>query len=195
MPDVVLTFCGMEEIEQFADPLPELVAVSFSGFSQQRLEFCKSHLDWVQVRRVRRQEQQPGPGIADGGLDISVLVARQIVHDDEIAGLQLGDEKLPYILGEDDAVHRSVYHQRCNDPGGAEPRSEGCRLPVAIRGKALDPLSARPAAMAPDHVGGGACLIYEDQPAPRKAVLDAPPLRPLARNVRAFLLGCEQAFF
>jgi hypothetical protein len=49
--------------------------------------------------------------------------------------------------------------------------------------------------MAPDHVGGGACLVDEDQAAPRKAVLDAPPLRPLARNVRPFLLGCEQAFF
>jgi hypothetical protein len=66
---------------------------------------------------------------------------------------------------------------------------------VAIRGKALDPLSARPAAVAPDHVGGGACLVDEDQAAARKAVLDTPPLRPLAGDVRAFLLGCEQAFF
>jgi hypothetical protein len=49
--------------------------------------------------------------------------------------------------------------------------------------------------MAPDHVGGGACLVDEDQAAPRKAVLDAPPLRAPACDVRTFLLGCEQAFF
>lgn len=190
-----MTFARVEVIEQFADTLPKRVAVSFGGFSQQRLELGKSHFDWVQIRRVWRQEQKPGPGFADGSLDFGILMARQIIQDDEVAGLQLGDEKLPDILGEDDAVHRPIYNQRSDDPGGAQSCGEGRRLPVAIRRKALDPLSAGPAAMAANHVGGGACLINEDQAAARKAVLDAPPLRPLAGNVRALLLSREQTFF
>ena len=65
---------------------------------------------------VGRQEEQPGPGGADCATDGLAFVASQIVHNDDVAGRQGGDEELLDIGGEALAVDGAV-----DDAGGVDP--------------------------------------------------------------------------
>lgn len=60
------------------------------GFAQQRLKLGEHLLDRVEVGRVRRQEEEPRTGSADGAANGLALVAAEVVDPDDIAGLSVG---------------------------------------------------------------------------------------------------------
>src|SRR3954453_17477811 len=87
----------------------------------------------------------------------------QIVHDDDIAGLQHGDELLLDIGAEALAVDRSVEDARRCEPIAAQCAEEGQRAPVAVRSQSAQPLALRPPTAQRSHVGLDPGLIDEDQ--------------------------------
>ena len=80
------------------------------------LELGEELLDRVKVRAVGRQEQKMGARGPDGGAGGLVLVAAEVVQDDDIARLQGRDEDGLDVAAEDGAVDRPV-----DDPGGTDP--------------------------------------------------------------------------
>src|SRR5512134_540766 len=52
------------------------------------LELGEGHFDWVQVRAVWRQEEEPGAALPEDGLGLFAFMRREVVEDDGVAGLQ-----------------------------------------------------------------------------------------------------------
>ena len=50
--------------------------------------------DWVEVWRIWRQALQPSTGSPDCSSDSSCFVAPQVIHDDDVARLEHGEQLL-----------------------------------------------------------------------------------------------------
>lgn len=168
---------------------------SFSGLTHEVLELCKNLFDGVQVRRVGREEQQPGSNAADGLTDSRAFVTAQIVHDDDVAGREGRDKELLDIVDEALPVDRLVEDAWGVDPVAPESREERHRAPVAIRHFGVKPLAARRPAPEGSHVGLGPCFVDEDEAPGIKPTLIFLPLRPPPGDLWAQLLCGKNAFF
>ena len=69
------------------DGSPEGIDGSCADAPEMGLELGKSHFDRVEVRTVRRQEQEPGSALLEDRLGLCALVAGQVVEDHHVAGL------------------------------------------------------------------------------------------------------------
>lgn len=123
------------------------------------------------------------------------FVAAEIVHDDDIAGLQRRYQDLLDIGQELLAVDRSVEDAWRLDPIAAQAGQEGLCPPPAV-GRPADqaPATARPAAQR-RHIRLGPGFIDEDKPAginPRLVLL---PLPASPGDVRTILFAGERGFF
>lgn len=119
----------------------------------------------------------------------------EIVHDDDIAGLEGGDENFIDIEPEAFAVNRPVDEPRRVDTVMAQCRQEGHGLPVAVRHVGLKPLAAWRPSPERRHVGLGPSLIDEDHAGGVDPVLIRRPLGSPARHVGAILLAGDQRLF
>ena len=95
------------------------------------LEFGEGLLDRIEIGRVRRQIEQVGVCRHYGLANAGDLVAGQVVHDDDIAGLEAGGEDLLGIGLESGAVHRSVQHHGGAQAAQAQASDEGGGLPMS----------------------------------------------------------------
>ena len=99
---------------------------ALGGYAQVRLQLGKSLLDGVEVGAVRREVAQGRARRLDQLAHDRTLVAGQVAHHDDVAGVEFGDEHLAYIGDEDVAVDRAVEHHgnaalgRDTKPGGEE---------------------------------------------------------------------------
>ena len=153
-----------EAVEECSDAAPCIFGGALSGAPEHELKLGKDLLDWVQVGGVGRQEEQLCACCPDGFPDADALVTAQIVHDDDIARREGGNEELLDPGGKALCVDGTIEHARGIDPIGAKGRDKGQRRPFAKWRPADEPGSAL--APPPDrrHVGLGPCLIDEDQP-------------------------------
>lgn len=158
-------------------------------------ELSEGLLDRVEVWRVWRQIEQLGSGRLDGFAHALHLVAGEIIHDDDVAGVKRRNETLLDPSPEDCTVHRLVDDEGSSDGIAAQPRHEGRRLPVAVGHAADQPVSAQTASIEPGHVGGRACLIDEYELAGIKRRLLPPPRFPRGRHIGPFLFGGVHGFF
>lgn len=165
------------------------------GVSHPVLDLGEGLLNRVEVWGVRRQEPEPGAGRPDHCADGSRLVGTEIVHDDNVAGLERRHELLLDISPEALAVDRSVEDAWGRKFVAAQRPDEGQRAPVAVRSKAAQTLALRSPAVVRRHVGLDPCLINEDQSGRVKARLKGTPTSSPAGNVGAGLLKGEQCFF
>ena len=88
MDEEVGAFVRLEEVEQFADALPQSIDRALLSFAQVSFEFGNGLLDRVEVGGIGRQVSQLGAGRLDDLAHRTALVRRQIVHHDDIAGRQ-----------------------------------------------------------------------------------------------------------
>src|SRR5215471_9705592 len=95
-------------------------------------------------------------------------MARQVVHDDDVARLKVLGPELTHILGEDGAVHRGIDHQGSDDAAACQACEEGRGLPMSVGCVALYPLSARTASITAHHIGCSSGLIDEDETLQRR---------------------------
>lgn len=61
------------------------------------------------------------------------LMALQVVHDDDVAGREVGHEDLVDVGLEGVAVDRAVEHEGSDHPGQAQARDKGRGFPMAVR--------------------------------------------------------------
>ena len=174
---------------------PGVLDGSLLGLSHPVLDLCESLFDRVEVRRVGRQEPEPGPGGPDHLPHGGRLVGSEVVHDDDIAGLEHGHELLLDIGAEALAVDRPVEHARRGEPVEAQRAQEGQRAPVAVRGEAAQALASRPPAPQRRHIGLDPGFVDEDQLARIEIGLNGVPALSPTGDVGARLLKREQCFF
>jgi len=168
---------------------------SLGGFAHEMFELGKDLFDRVEVWAVGRQEQQPGSDTADGLAYGGPFMAAQIVHDDDIARRQRGDQALLDIIGEDLAVDRLVEHARRIDPVASQCCEECHRAPMPVRHLGMEPLPPRRPSSQRSHVRLGPSFIDEDEPGRIKPALILLPLLAPTRDPWPQLLGWKNAFF
>lgn len=90
------------------------------------------------------------------------LMAQQIVHYDDVAGLQFGHKNLGHVSLEPIAVDRAIQYHWRDHAGHAQSGDQRGGLAVLVgEPSAVARLSAAP--MASGHVGGGPGFINEGQ--------------------------------
>ena len=151
--DIVCAFGWLEAGQQLSDALPETVNGSLFCLSQKQFELGKDLLDGVQVRRVCGQEEQVCTCGPDHTPDLVALMACEVVHDNDIAGLERGDQNLFDIGLEAHSVDRAIKNKRCGDSVAAKGCQEGRCLPVAIGQFGQEGLAPGAPAMGSGHVG------------------------------------------
>ena len=112
----------------------------FGGLAEQVLELGEDLFDRVEVGAVGRQEQEACADAADSRTHSGLLVARQVVHDDDVTWRERGYEALLDVIGEALAVDWLVEHAGRVDPVAAKCCKEGHRPPVAIGHLGVQPL-------------------------------------------------------
>ena len=133
------------------------------------------------------------------GLDRSAhdvrLVGGQIVHHDDVAGLERGSQHLLDPRQECRPVHGTIEHHRRCHAAKPEAADERRRLPMAVRdrGQAAG-ATLRPTA-EPGHLGRRAGLIDEDETLRIKLGLRGAPGSSLRGYVRALLFAGVRRFF
>lgn len=182
-------------IEELADPPPCCLDGPFFGLSQERFELGEDLLDGVEVGGVWWQEKEVRAGVSDGLANRLSLVAAKVVHDDDVAGAQSGDQHLAHIGGEPFRVDRPVEHEGGVYAVVAQRGDEGHRTPVAVGGLGEQGLSPRAPATGPDHIGLGPGLIDEDQPGGINLALMPLPPGAAAGDIRPVLLAGVHGFF
>ena len=186
---------GREGIEQGTDAPPRCFDGSFCGFPEQVFQLGEDLLDRIEVWAVGRQEQQARASGPDYVPDSGLLVAGQVVEDDDVAGRERGAELLFDPLGEAVAIDRLIEDEGCVDPVAAQGGDEGHRLPVAIGHFCVKPLTVGRPTPQRCHVGLGPGLIDEHETCRIRSPLILLPLLPSSGDLRPQLLCGKNAFF
>ena len=119
----------------------------------------------------------------------------EIVHHDDVAGVQRGKQQLLDVAQEALAVDWAVDELRRFDPVVAQRSQEGRSAPAAVRNFGRETAAARRPSAQRRHVGPGPGLVDEHQPKRINAVLISDPLRPPARDVGTIAFASHHAFF
>jgi hypothetical protein len=89
---------------------------SFLCLSHEVFEFGEHLFDRIEIGTVGREEQEPCSGTLDDLPDRVALVTAEVVHDDNVAGVEASEQDLLDIALEALAVDRPVKHAGCRDP-------------------------------------------------------------------------------
>lgn len=182
-------------LEKVANATPHAVDGAFFGLAEQDFELCKDLLDRIEIRAVGWKEDEPCTCGSDCPADSGPLVGAEIVHDDNVAGLERWHQQLLDIGTEALAVDWPVDDAGRNDPVVPECREEGHRPPVAVRDLSLERDAPSPPTMGTGHVGLCPGLINEDETGRIDFRLVPSPPGAAARDIRTILLGREYGFF
>ncbi len=157
-----------------------------------------SHLDWVQIGTVGRQEEEPRAALFEDGLGFFAFVAGEVVEDHHVAALKRWSQLGLNIFLEDFAVHGAVNDPRCGQAIMAQGGDKRLRSPVTEGRFHLQSLPpARTSAQA-RHLRRCSRLVDKDQPFrallhPRLAVRR--PHAPCPNHVSAIGFARQQRFF
>ena len=149
--------------EEFCDGLVKRLCCSCFGVSQELFEFGPGLLDGIEVGRVRGQIEYFRADGLDPLANASNLMRAQVVHDDDIAGLQRGAEDVVEVGQEDLGVGRSLDDHGGDHAAEAHRAQDGEDLPVAFRRGLVNADSSGGSCIAPRHLGRDAAFIEEDQ--------------------------------
>jgi hypothetical protein len=136
-----------------SEGVEQRLARTRSDASDDRLQLGEELFDWVEVRRVGRQEHDARAACLDRLSDADDLVAAEVVSQNDVADLQSWGEELLDPGTECDTVDGAVQDQRRHDPVTAQPGKEGRCAPMPVRHAGRHSLAARTTAIEPGHVG------------------------------------------
>ena len=123
------------------------------------------------------------------------LVGGQIVHHDDVAGLERGGQHLLDPRQERQPVHGAIEHHRRRHAAKPETADECRRLPMAVRDRTQAAGAAQRPPAQPGHLGRRTGLIDEDKTLGIKLCLCGAPGLSSRGNVRALLLAGVRGFF
>jgi hypothetical protein len=122
-------------------------------------------------------------------------VRSEVVHDDDISGLEFRDEELIDIGLKRQAIDRSVEnHGRCHSRQ-SERGDESRRFPMAMGHTHAQPLAARRPPVPARHVGGGPSLVDKDEALRVEIELSLEPVLAPLHDVRSILLAGVRGLF
>jgi hypothetical protein len=165
------------------------------GFPEQGFELGEGLLDRVQIRAVFGQVEQLGTRAAYRTPDRRVAVTAEVVHHDDVAWPQGGDQDLLNPGEEAVGIDRSIEQARRPQTVTAQSRDEGERLTSSVRHLGEQTLALGATAVRTGHVGLDPCLIDEIQSCRRDLALMGLPLPAPPRDIGAILLTGTQALF
>ena len=122
-------------------------------------------------------------------------MAGDIVHHDDVARLEFGDEDFCDIDLESIPIDGTVEDERRRDPVDRNPRDEGRCLPVSVRDAGAQALPARAAPMRAGHVRRGPGFIDEDEVLGIKVELALEPVLSPLQDVGPILLTRVRSLF
>jgi hypothetical protein len=195
MPDKVRAFVRQKETESGRHQLTDRIEAARSSGPEEGLQLGEGELDRIEIGTVGREKAEVGPGLLDRGAHLGLLVHRQVVHHDDVAAAQRGDQDLFDIGAERDRVDRPVEHGRRAQLGGAQRRDDRVSLPVATGRVIGDARPARTPPVAPEQIGRDARFVEEDI---LTGVVQRQALAPLSArggDISATLFGCVYGFF
>jgi hypothetical protein len=179
---------GFESVQQARDG-------SFGDLTQKGFQLGEGFLDGVQVGAVGRQIFQRGSSRFDEFLDPGSRVARQIVHDDDVAFGERGREAFFHPFLERGGVHGFVVSLLRHEAAQAQAGDKRDILIVAVRdADAQSPAAPASAALA-RHLRGRPGLIDEHEFGRIEIELAVEPLLASLQDVRALLLLGMRRFF
>ena len=194
----VPAFVGAEQGADVAQGGPERLERARRRLAQERFDLGERHLDWVQIRRVLREEQEPGAARLERRCGAGALVDREIVRDHDVAGPK-GRGELGLDIGvECRAVHGAIHHPRGGEPITPERSDEGLGAPAAERRRGAQALSATAAPTQPRHLRVNRGLVDEHQTCrlkPHAGLTLVDPLPSSLPDIGAFALRRHQLFF
>src|SRR5882762_1576261 len=111
MPEVVGTFSRGDAWQERANGAAKTAYCSLSGLAQEGLEFAVVHLDGIEVGRVLGQVAKGCPRLLDRLTNSCSFVNVDVVHDDDIAAPERGDQALLDVGEEHLCVHGTIDRQ------------------------------------------------------------------------------------
>ena len=194
MPHEVEAFPRRKQRERDRNELDDVIEASRSRRTEERLQLRKREFNRIEVRTVRWQEAEPCADALDGGLDLGLLVHREIVEHHDVARPQRGDEYLLDIGEKAGIVDRAVEGGR-REAVNAQRRHDRVRLPMTVAGVVAEPYATRAASVPPQQIRGDPRFVDEDVVAgvvQRQRVLPVPAR---GRDVSAPLFVGVYGFF
>lgn len=163
-----------------------------------RLQFGKGHLDRIEIGRVSRQEEEPGPSLPEAFSSSFAFVNGEIVENDDITTRERWG-KLSFDPGvESGAVNGLVDHPWGRHLVVAQAGDESLCAPMAEGGVGPQPLAAMGAPTKPDHLRSDRGFIDKHEtvrlePHPGLPAVD--PEAPFSPDVGACGFRRQQCFF
>ena len=163
MAEVVGGILGRNGGERFGESVLEGGDGTGLECAQLLFDLCPALFDWVKVGRVGRQVTERGSGLFNEFPHAVHFMGSQIVHDDQLTGLQLRTQDVFQISPEDIAIGGRFDRHRSHPSGNAH-RSQHCQCPPAAgRNSFVDARAVQPASVTPRHFRGDAALVNEDE--------------------------------
>jgi hypothetical protein len=163
--------------------------------AEERFQFGEGLFDRVEVRAVGRKKPDMRARPFNRRANLRLLVHRQVVEHDDVAGAQRGDQDLFDVREECRIVDGPIEHSGRGEPVEAQARNDRVRLPMAARRMVMQPRPAGAAAIPPQQVGGDAALIEKDVLSYIAQRLQVLPLAARRGDVRTPLFVRVYGFF
>ena len=150
--------------DEVTDGRPETIDGALGSLSEKGFEFGECFFDGIEVWAIGRQEHQPGAGIFDQRPGRGTFMAGQIVHDDDVAGVEGRNKDLLDISFEPGAVDRSVQNHGRHHAAQTQPCDKRRRFAMPVREPHAQPLAFCTSSVGARHVRRRPGFINEDQP-------------------------------
>lgn len=122
------------------------------------------------------------------------MVGAEVVHHQDVAWPQGGDEHLFEVREQRVAVHGAIKETGSRQPVHAERRDKGAGLPVLMWGVVVHAITAPTAAVTANEIGGDPAFIKKHEAFGRHVRGDRPPRLTRGDDVGAVLFGRTDRF-
>ena len=163
MLKVVAALGRFEARQTRADGGPQHLARTTARLPQDRFQLRKRVLDRIQIGTVFREKPEAGAGVFDRVADGQALVARQVVHDDDVAGGERRHQDLLDVREEACAINRAIKDGRGGEARHAQRREKRRRVPAPIGRVVGHPRPVQPATIAANQIRPDATFIEKDE--------------------------------
>jgi hypothetical protein len=154
-----------------------------------------SRFDRIVVGRVRRQVDDANAARGAGGRNARIVMGAKVVHDDDVAAAELG-QQLGLHPRDEAVLVRGREHAREHDPAGQADRAEQREVLAPVHGNSVDEfLAALHPSVAPAHRHVHPRLVEEHQAVSRHAPDAVQERSTLDDDVRPQTLQWPSALF
>ena len=195
MAEIVRTFGGRKQRQRRGHGGPQLLDGAPTRRAKQRFQFREPQFDRIQVGTVRREVPDLRARGFDPLADALDVMGAQVVHHDNVAGLERRDEDLVEVGEKTVAVHRPIEQPRRREACDPQRPHERTGLPVMVGCVIVDARAASAPAVAPEQVRRDATFIEKREAGRVNRRGDALPIRPGGGYVGAILFGGAYRFF